>query len=68
MKTKAVESLPCVCGKGALEVEVAIFGTWRVDMLLAPCPECHRNDIGEARQARVTETAKPPSESSGSSD
>lgn len=46
---KSAESVPCICEKGALQVEVAIFGTWTVETLVAPCPECHRADIGEAR-------------------
>ncbi len=49
MKTN--ESLPCVCGKGALDVEVSSFGNWRVEKLVTPCNACGSNDIKEAREA-----------------
>ncbi len=48
---KKNESLPCVCGKGALDVEVSIFGNWSVEKLLAPCTACGSGDIKEAREA-----------------
>jgi hypothetical protein len=55
---KSTEAVACVCGQGALEVEVTSFGTWKVEELMAPCAACHRADLREARMAAL-KTADP---------
>lgn len=58
---KTTEQVPCVCGQGALEVEVKNFGRWRVERLLAPCAWCEHDDIVSARKAQPPQSEQPQS-------
>lgn len=51
---KRTESVPCVCGRGLLEIEVTRHGHWTVEVLIARCLACNRAEITEAR-ARAEE-------------
>jgi hypothetical protein len=46
------EKVPCVCGKGALEVKSTRYGQWRVDEVLLKCDACGSDDILKAREAQ----------------
>lgn len=48
---KSVETVPCHCGKGTMEVEVLVFGIWKIEKLLSPCGSCGSREIQEARDA-----------------
>lgn len=52
---KTAETIPCSCGKGALEVEVLVFGIWKIEKLLAACPACGSKEIQEARNALLSQ-------------
>ena len=53
-----METLPCSCSQGALEIEVLAFGKWRVEKVLTACPECDSTDLEKARQEQAKEPPK----------
>ncbi|MDP2275225.1 MAG: hypothetical protein Q8K32_31055 [Archangium sp.] len=62
---KTTEMVPCVCGKGVLEVEVKDFGRWRVERLLTACASCEQGDIEASREAQLVVHAAPQHLSAG---
>lgn len=47
-------TIPCICKKGVLSVEVTVYGNWRIDSLVAPCPVCGCDDIQRAQETKPT--------------
>ncbi len=62
---KTTELVPCVCGKGVLEVEIKDFGRWRVESLLTACASCGQGDIEASREAQPVVNADPQHLSAG---
>jgi hypothetical protein len=56
---RKLETLPCSCGEGSMEVEVLAFGNWRVERVVIACQTCGSTDIEKARARAALE---PPPE------
>ena len=52
LSMQTTEEVPCICGEGALNVEVLDFGVWRIEKVEA-CSACGSKEIAEARLERA---------------
>ena len=67
LAVESLEKVPCVCGKGFLEVKSTLYGKWRVDTVVTACNTCGSDDIAKAReeQAKKEPAKKEPTQKQG---